>query len=285
MIGNKMKRMSLVCLAAVSGFSGVAFAADKADRQESVKVEYTFDTEEELTDWLVEGEGRIYIENGEMILEPLYYPLMEALMKAGVVSDRNVMKEYYPYLYPAMKAKYGNDVRNYFLIGKGEKVFMGGPFNLWNKRVSTTQDFAIEFDFRALSPAPLHMLMFCASGMGGESVFDPSLPPRYGVENETIHEMKMYRVSFFNKGRGTANLRRGPGKVMVAKGKDFVSEDLNKTYHCRVERIGAEVRFFVDGKECFSYTDAEPLSGTEWGFRVMVCGKGAYDNIRVIEIK
>ena len=136
--------------------------------------------------WMMYGDVDVFIENGEMILEPLYYPLMEALMKAGVVSDRNVMKEYYPYLYPAMKAKYGNDVRNYFLIGKGEKVFMGGPFNLWNKRVRTAQDFAIEFDFRALSPAPLHMLMFCASGMEGESVFDPSLPPRYGVENETV---------------------------------------------------------------------------------------------------
>ena len=276
---NKVKSLILLSFFA---YTGIVYAGDL--KNEKTLVDYSFDTEEELADWLIEGEGKIYIENGEMILEPLYYPLMEALMNSGVISDKNVMKEYYPYLYPAMKAKYGDAVRKFFLVGHGKDVFMGGPFNLWNKRVKTDRDFAIEFDFRSLSPAPLHMLMCCASGMRGESVFDKALPPRCAVENETIHEMKMYRVSFFNRARGTANLRRGPGKVLVAKGDDLVSRDLNKTYHCRMERVGNIVRFLVDGDECLRYSDDNPLLGNEWGFRVMVCGKGAYDNIRVISI-
>lgn len=261
-------------------------SASPQSSKETTSALYTFDNEEELADWLVEGEGKAYIENGKLILEPLFFPLMETLMKAGAISDDNRMKEYEPYLYAAMKAKYGKDVRNYFLLGKGKPVFMGGHFNVWNRRIRTSDNFAIEFDFTPLSPAPLHMLMFCGSGLEGESVFDASLPPRYGVEDETMYDMAMYRVSFFHKSRRKANLRRAPGKIMVAQGTDVVtSEDWRTTSHCRVERIDGTIRFLINGKESFSYKDKEPLKGNNWGFRLMACAKGAYDNIRIITIE
>lgn len=57
------------------------------NRAETLSAAYTFDKEEELADWLVEGEGKAYIENGKLILEPLYFPLMEILMKTGVISE------------------------------------------------------------------------------------------------------------------------------------------------------------------------------------------------------
>lgn len=60
--------------------------------------------------------------------------------------------------------------KNYFQLDKGKPIFMGGHFNIWNRRVKTTENFAIEFDFTPLSPAPLHMLMACASGPDDESV-------------------------------------------------------------------------------------------------------------------
>ena len=271
---------------ATSIFLFSLFAYNSAYSQnvkETISTIYTFDKEEEIADWLVEGEGKAYIENGKLILEPLFFPLMETLIKADVISDDNRMKEYEPYLYAAMKAKYGNDVRNYFLLGKGEPKFMGGHFNVWNKAIKTGRTFAIEFDFTPLSPAPLHMLMFCASGLKGESVFDTSLPTRYGVEDETMYDMAMYRVSFFHKSRKQANLRRAPGKVMVAQGADVVvSEDWRPTSRCRIERINGTVRFLINGKESFSYKDDKPLQGANWGFRLMTCAKGAYDNIKVI---
>lgn len=255
------------------------------NKKETLIASYSFDKEEEIADWLVEGEGKAYIENGKLILEPLYFPLMKTLMKANVISEDNHMKEYESYLYTAMKSKYGNDIRNYILLGKGKPTFMGGHFNVWNRRIETAGDFAIEFDFTPLSPAPLHMLMFCASGLKGESVFDTSLPIRYGVEDELMYDMAMYRVSFFHKSRKKANLRRAPGKIMVAQGTDVVSDDWTKTCHCRIERIDGKVRFLINGKESFSYQDDTPLGGANWGFRLMACAKGAYDNIKILSIK
>ena len=103
----------------------------------------------------------------------------------------------------------------------GKKTFRGGHFNFWNTEYETPENFAIEFDFRSLSPAPLHMLMFCASGLNGESVLDPSLPKRYGKAVEIMYELAMYRVSYFFNDRGTANLRRAPGRIMAVKGPGF----------------------------------------------------------------
>lgn len=254
--------------------------------KETVSATYTFDTEEELADWLVEGEGKAYIENGKLILEPLYFPLMDSLMKAKVISEDNIMGEYNPYLYAAMKAKYGKDIGRYFLQGKEDSTFTGGHFNIWNRKIKTAGNFAIEFDFTPLSPAPLHMLLFCASGLKGESIFDASLPARYGLGEELMYDMKTYRLSFFHKSRRKANLRRAPGKVMIAHGADVVtSENWRQPSHCRVERIGGTIRFLINGKESFSYKDEHPLKGNNWGFRLMACAKGAYDNIRIITIK
>ena len=254
--------------------------------QETLSATYTFDTEEELADWVIEGEGKASIENGKLILEPLYFPLMETLMKAKVISEDNITKAYEPYLYAAMKAKYGKDVSKYLMQEKGKPTFTGGHFNIWNRRIKTAENFAIEFDFTPLSPSPLHMFLFCASGLKGESIFDTSLPVRYGLGEELMYDMKTYRISYFHKSRKKANLRRAPGKVLAVQGADVVtSEDWGKTSHCRVERINGTIRFLIDGKESFSYKDETPLEGNNWGFRLMACAKGAYDNIRIMTIK
>ena len=129
------------------------------------------------------------------------------------------------------------------------------------------------------------MVLFCASGLKEESIFAPSLPARYGLGEELMYDMKTYRLSFFHQSRRKANLRRAPGKVMIAQGTDVVtSEDWRTTSHCRVERIDGTIRFLINGKESFSYKDKEPLKGNNWGFRLMACAKGAYDNIRIITI-
>ena len=185
-----------------------------------------------------------------------------------------------------MKAKYGKEVSKYLMQEKRKPTLKGGHFNIWHRRIKTAENFAIEFDFTPLSPSPLHMFLFCASGLKGESIFDTSLPVRYGLGEELMYDMKTYRISYFHKSRKKANLRRAPGKVLAVQGADVVtSEDWGKTSHCRVERINGTIRFLIDGKESFSYKDETPLEGNNWGFRLMACAKGSYDNIRIMTIK
>ena len=126
------------------------------------------------------------------------------------------------------------------------------------------------------------MIMFCAQGSKGESIFDPSLRKRYGIAEELMFgDISQYRISFFAPHRKTANMRRAPGRHMVAKGVDIASLDPSKTSRHKVQRINDTVTYQVDGKEVLSYVDKKPLQGGYWGFRVMACGKGAYSNISI----
>ena len=93
-----------------------------ATAREKVLVSYTFDSDADLADWMMEGDGKAYVENGKLILEPEFFPLMDSLMREGKVSLRNDQSEYFQYLYPAMKAKHGGKGnRELFLYGRREK--------------------------------------------------------------------------------------------------------------------------------------------------------------------
>ena len=80
-------------------------------------------------------------------------------------------------------------------------------------------------------------------------------------------------------------MRRAPGRQMVAKGPDVVSKKLDRTYLCRIEQIGNTINYLVDGEIVLSFQDEKPLKGGYWGFRIMACAKGEYDNIKVISIQ
>jgi hypothetical protein len=254
--------------------------------QGKVIFHYRFNENDNLSDWTMEGEGKAYIEYGKLILEPIHYSMLKSLMDEGTLSTNNVQEEYRPWLVEAMTKKYGDDMERYYIKGEnGEPVFRGGHFNFWNKKYPAPDDFALEFEFKSLSPAPLHMIMFCALGKNGESIFAPSMPPRYGLAQEIMYgAMFQYRISYFHPSRKTANMRRAPGREMVAKGKDAVSGTPGKTYLCRVERVGKKVKYIVDGETILTFHDETPLKGGYWGFRLMACARGEYDNIKVLDL-
>ncbi|MEQ9289623.1 MAG: DUF1961 family protein [Cyclobacteriaceae bacterium] len=260
----------------------VIFSYGCSSRKKEIK-HYDFEDLAQLSDWSIEGNGRAYISCGKLILEPEFYPEMKTLMDEGSISPKNDQSEYSSYLINAMKEKYKNELDWFYYHEKGkEPVFRGGHFNFWNRKFPTQGDFSIEFEFRSLSKAPLQMVMFCASGSNGEDIFDPAMPERYGLAHEIMYgPMAQYRISYFHPFRKTANMRRAPGREMVAQGRDLVSENPNDTYVCRVERKGSLVRYLVDGKEVLSFNDEDPIPGGYWGFRLMVCAKGEYDNIRI----
>ncbi|MCH5719321.1 DUF1961 family protein [Niabella hibiscisoli] len=188
-----------------------------------------------------------------------------------------------------MKQKYGKDISRYYANvasnegpDNSETQFLGGSFNIWNKKFPTASSFSIEFDFQALYPTPLHMIMFSAWGINGSGIFDEKLPLRYGLSTELMTgQLNNYRISYFEPQRKTANLRKAPGRKLLLEGNDIVSADPRKTYHCEIRKIEDQISYIIDGRTVFIYKDDKPLAGGYWGFRLMPCASGAYDNIKV----
>ncbi len=253
---------------------------------------YEFNSNKELKDWQVEGEGKAFIRDGKLVLEPSHFQMLKALMDEGKISKKNEVREYQPYVIAAMKEKYGKDISRYYVNGKADAdsgmkdaQFLGGSFNFWNSKFLTGTNFLIAFDFKCLYPTPLHMIMFSAMGTNGKGIFDKSFPKRYGLSSEIMTgQLNNYRLSFFEPERKTANLRKAPGRKLLYEGEDVVSKDPNKIYHCEIRKTGAEISYIVDGKVVLTYTDDQPLVGGYWGFRLMPCALAEYDNIKVYKI-
>ena len=264
MLKPTLKCIFLCCLISLGGWAG--------------KIDLS--TSHALSDWQMEGPARAEIHDGKLILTPLFYPQLKKLMDEGRVSTKNLQEEYRPYLKDIF-IKNGLDIKNYTTTHKEPKEFKGGHFNFWYKE-PIKGDFSISFDFKSLSPSSLHMIMFCAQGLNGESVFDPSLRKRYGIAEEIMFgDLSQYRISFFAPYRKTANMRRAPGRQMVAKGVDIASIEPQKTSRHKVQRIKDTVSYFVNGKKVLDYVDEQPLQGGYWGFRVMACAQGEYSNIEL----
>ncbi|MEX0324219.1 MAG: DUF1961 family protein [Puniceicoccaceae bacterium] len=257
-----------------------------AGSKQQAFLSYDFSTNDQLSDWVVEGPGSAKLVAGALILEPEFHSLLREKIDAGELSLENNQAEYEKWLRPAMEAAYGKKVVDETYVDRrdGKKpAFRGGHFNIWCKQ-PVYGDFAIEFDVRSLSPAPLHMIMFCAEGVNGESIFDESMPERFGLAAEIMHgPMRQYRISYFSGERGTANMRRAPGREMVATANDPLNLQ-GSVSRFRVERIGGTIRYIVDGEEVFACADEAPLEGGYWGFRLMACAKGQYDNIVVYKL-
>lgn len=253
-----------------------------AQQQKKLLCSYTFSNKAALKDWKIEGEGMAFIKNGKLILEPTHFPMLRKLMEKGTISKKNDPAEYQPYVEQAMKKKYGNKMERYY--GK-DGQFLGGNFNIWNTKFPTGTDYAIEFDFKSLYPAPLQMMLFSAKGVSGKSIFDAGFPPRYGLATELMTgDIRNYRLSFFEPNRKTANLRKAPGRKLLYEAEDIVSKDASKTYHCEIRKKGSNISYRVDGKLIFAYTDADPLGDGHWGFRLMPCTVAEYDNVNVYQL-
>ncbi|ARS40196.1 hypothetical protein CA265_11250 [Sphingobacteriaceae bacterium GW460-11-11-14-LB5] len=264
----------------------------QSPKEKTLRCSYNFSNKAELKDWVTEGEGKGYIRDGKLILEPTYFPLLKKLMDEGKISKKNDAKEYQQVVENAMKQQYGDEISRYYATvnekegtAGNQPQFLGGSFNFWNKKFPTGKNFSIEFDFKALYPVPLHMVVFSTLGTNGKSIFDKTFPRRYGLSTEMMAgQMNNYRLSFFEPNRKTANLRKAPGRKLLYEGEDVISKNPDKTYHCEIKKTGGEISYIVDGKIVFTYTDHEPLGGGAWGFRLMPCAIAEYDNIKVYDL-
>ncbi|KEI69319.1 DUF1961 family protein [Endozoicomonas elysicola] len=241
---------------------------------------YDFKSNEQLSDWTIEGFGQASIEHGKLILEPEFHQPLLTLQSTGKYSDANEASEYGDDLAAMVKEKYPLAVDKMYVDG----VFRGGHFNIWNKN-TTPENYSISFDFQSLSPQSLHMIMFSAQGLNGQDVLHGDVAPRTGLASEIMRgDVTMYRISYFFPFRKSANMRKSPGRHMTASGRDIASENPEGLHKMVVTKWNGEVNYFVNGEHALSYTDKKPLSGGNWGFRLMVLAKGAYSNINVYQL-
>ena len=234
-----------------------------------------------MQDWHIEGPGKARFVDGKLELKPLVYDDMQQAIKDGKVPPNNIFEDYVKYAKEYLGKHYA-DTSQFVLENSGE--FRGGHFNFWLKK-EIPDNISISFDFETLSPSALHMIMFCASYPEGREFFDPK-KPREGLAHEIMWtDMQQYRISFFAPHRKTANMRRAPGRNMVAKGTDPASDKPFKKSRHRVEKRGNTVRYYCNDDLVITYKDDKPFGAGRIGFRVMICAGGLYSNIQIKKLE
>lgn len=234
-----------------------------------------------MEDWHLEGPGKARLVNGKLELKPIVFDELQQAIKSGKVPPNNIFEDYEKYAKEFL-GKYYKDTSQFVIKKSGE--FRGGHFNFWLKK-EMPDDISISFDFETLSPSALHMIMFCAKYPEEKEFFDDK-NPRVGLAQEIMWtEMQQYRISFFAPHRKTANMRRAPGRNMVAKGTDPASyKPFHKSHH-RVEKRGDTVRYYCNDELVITYKDEKPFGAGRIGFRVMICAGGLYSNIKIKKLE
>ena len=259
----------------------------------------------------MEGPGDFSINEGKLVVIPHAQQAMLANWERLGRRKLDPTSEYYATVEKALKHRDYSPIEP--LYTKGD--FRGGHIVLWNRAVETCDNYAIEFDFKPLSPIGLAILFFSATGQQGEDVLSDQLTGRHGVfSSYTKSDINCYHISYWANNaavgkRGTCNLRKNADFYNLANGSDpsvvsldYASESFHFTTHrIRLEKIKNRITFFVDGQVAIQYEDrqyndilksdgtllkenvdtGDVLKGGRFGLRQMVGLRAEYSNIRV----
>ena len=266
------------------------------------------------SDWLMEGPGEFVINKGKLTVIPHAQQAMRAEWERLGRRKLDPSSEYYATVEKALEQQAYSPIEP--LYTKGD--FSGGHIVLWNRAVETPDSYAIEFDFKPLSPIGLAILFFSASGQQGQDVLSDRLKGRHGVfSTYTKSDINCYHISFWANNaavgkRGTCNLRKNTGFYNLANGSDpsvvsldYTRETFNFTTHrIRLEKIRNQITFYIDGQVAIQYEDkqyndilksdgtllkenvdtGEVLEGGRFGLRQMVGLKAEYSDIKVYRL-
>ncbi|PXY01694.1 DUF1961 domain-containing protein [Marinifilum breve] len=244
-----------------------------------------FDSQTALDDWVMEGPGIAKINKGRLELYSRYHKKVYRKIKKGEIVFEEGTNKWYQNYTDGLALKAEPHMYPSYKLGD---TFRGGHLVYWNK-IITPENYVIEFDFQSPIPFPLHMIMFSATGTKGENVFHPSLKKRCGVAAQyTKGDIYNYRISFLAPKRGTANMRKCPGRRLVTKGPDLTLKNLTGKHHMKVIKWKDQIEFRIDGQLIFQYHDKESdaaLGAGQTAIRLMVPARGYYDNYQIFELK
>lgn len=151
----------------------------------------------------------------------------------------------------------------------------------------------VEWDFTPLAADGLCMVFFAASGIGGEDLFDASLPPRDGFYNRYFDgAINAFHLSYYRRtGDEPMNLsvlRKSKGFHAVSTQADPIP-DLGRgqpPYRMRLHVSRGSVEFFIGDLRIHAFDDDGATYGPrlgpgKLGFRQMAPMVGRYENLRV----
>ena len=170
----------------------------------------------------------------------------------------------------------------------------------------------VSWDFSPRSEPGLAMLFFGAAAAspqlntnGGsdtktsnDGIFDKSLALRNGAYPQYhTGDIRTLHVSYFRRrwegerAFHTCNLRKSPGFHLVAQGADPlppVADARGAFYRIEVIKDGADIRFYIDGLQLFTWTDdattGPMINGGRIGFRQMAPLVARYRNLEVRQL-
>ncbi|TNJ46030.1 DUF1961 family protein [Tamlana fucoidanivorans] len=241
-----------------------------------------FNESKDLEDWILEGPGKVKLKKDRLLIHSKYQKFIHKKWKKGRITINSTNSNYYPVLRKKMISDLKINPSDYSYEGS----FSGGPVVLWNK-TKTPENYEITFNFKSLSPHSLHMIIFSALGLNGESIFSSDLAKRNGTAPKyTKGDISNYRISYFAPIRKTANLRKSPGRKMLDSGIDFASQSPKELHRIRVQKWKNNIVFTINDKQVLNYSDDEKALGAGYfGLRLMVPAIGTYDNFNLYELK
>lgn len=202
------------------------------------------------------------------------------------------------------------DIQDFVLEGSAILTFSGNRLRMENAMsaeegqranyvlwcpVEFPADVRIEWDFWPIAQPGLCMTFFAAKGRNGEDLFDPALQKRTGEYPLYHHgDINAFHASYFRRKEAdecvfhTCNLRKSYGFYLTAQGGDPIPDvaDASGPYRIAIEKVEAEVAFYVNELEIFRFKDdgvtyGPLLDGGKIGFRQLAPMVGEYANLAV----
>lgn len=205
------------------------------------------------------------------------------------------------------------DVKDFVLEGQALISFENGYMQLKNA-LSAAQgqnanyvfwcpenfppDVEIDWEFKPLTDTGLCIMFFSALGCDGSDIFSPHLQKRTGPYVQYHSgDINAFHISYFRrkepdeKAFHTCNLRKSKGFHLVCQGADPIpdSADVQDFFKIAVVKKSADISFFVNGLNLFTYhddgkTSGPLLQGGKIGFRQLAPLVAVYRNLEVFSL-
>lgn len=191
-----------------------------------------------------------------------------------------------------------SDVDGWRMEGPAEVAFEDGWMAMWSPGEEFENTFWCDRDFPAdfyatwqVQPLSqqraLAIVFFCAKGLRGEDIFDPSLAPRDG-DFPLYHsgDINCYHVSYWAGSRAMSNMRKNRGFYLVENGPPGIPFGSKAAHTVHLLKQAGRIRLAVDDRLVIDFHDDGKAFGPVWGegkmgFRQVRWTRGRYRGFRV----